>query len=194
MEGKEALTPNSLASLPTVTLTCVCLNRCPQQRRQPLIQHNALRHREPGQGQDQGEHWGPQGPVPHLEGGNDSLASVLEDILIRPARVIVGQLCSQVVVVSKPSDAYGLQEAVLIPPGIPQVCKSHQRHQRRMEAPMPSLPPLAQELGMFVVKSLAPLVEPQPPLPPALFPSLFLPVDVSKQGARAQSTEQGSSK
>lgn len=194
MGEKEALTPNSLTPLPIVTLTCVCLNRCPQQGRQPLVQHNALQHREPGQGQDRGEHWGPQGPVPHLEGGNDPLASVLEDILIRPARVILGQLCSQVVVVSKPSDAYGLQEAVLIPPGIPQVCKSHQRHQRGMEAPMPSLPPLTHELGMSVVKSPAPLVEPQPLLPPALFSSLFLTVDVSKRAAQAQSTEQGSGK
>lgn len=136
----EALTPSSLAPLPTVTLTCVLLNRRPQQCRQPLIQHNALGHREPGQGQDQGEHWRLQGPVPHLEGGNDPLASMLEDILIRPARVILGQLCSQVVVVSKPSDAHSLQEAVLVPPGIPQVCKSHQRHQRGMEVPMPSTP------------------------------------------------------
>lgn len=71
--------------------------------------------------------WG--GSLPHLEGGDDPLASVLEEILIGPGRMLLGQCCGQVVVVPKPGNALSLQEGVLIPPGTPQVCKSHHHHQ-----------------------------------------------------------------
>lgn len=69
------------------------------------------------------------GPTPHLESGDDPLASMLEKVLIRPGGVCFGQRCSQVVVVPKPGDALSLQEGVLIPPGTPQVCKSRRDHQ-----------------------------------------------------------------
>lgn len=139
-KGEQALTPSSLHSpytphgpIAAVTLTCVLRDSSPQQRGQPLVQHDALGHREPGQGRDQGECWGAWGHGPHLEGGDDLLASVLEDVLIGPAGLRLGQLRGQVVVVPKPSDALGLQEAVLIPPGVPQVCKSHQGHQKETQ-------------------------------------------------------------
>lgn len=138
-KGDQALTPSSpspytpLVPTAAVTLTCVLRDSSPQQRRQPLVQHDALGHREPGQGRDQGECWGPWGHIPYLESGDDPLASVLEDVLIGPAGVRLGQLRGQVVVVPKPSDALGLQEAVLIPPGVPQVCKSHRGHQKETQ-------------------------------------------------------------
>lgn len=108
-------------------------------------------------------------PVPHLESGDDLLASVLEEILIGPGRMLLGQCFGQVVVVPKPGDALSLQEGVLVPPGTPQVCKSHHDHQRGMS-------PLGLALPMAGGAHLALWMKPSVPLSPC--PS-FLPRQTS---------------
>lgn len=108
-------------------------------------------------------------PIPHLESGDDPLASVLEEILIRPGWMLLGQCCSQVVVVPKPGDALSLQEGVLVPPGTPQVCKSHHDHQQEMS---PALP---------VAGGAHPALWIEPRVPLSLPPS-FLPRQTSNLG------------
>lgn len=99
------------------------------------------------------------GSQPHLEGGNDPLASVLEEILIGPGWVLLGQGCGHVVVVAEPGDALSLQEGVLIPPGTPQVCKSHHDHQWGMS-------PLGLALPVAGGAHPAPWIQPSVPLSP----------------------------
>lgn len=132
-------------------LTLVLRDLCVQQSRQPLIQNNALGNREAESGPEPCKMLGVPAelgcPIPHLESGDDPLASVLEEILIRPVRMLLGQIFGQMIVVPKPGNALSLQEGVLIPPGTPQVCKSHHDHQWGMSPlglalPMAKMPAL----------------------------------------------------
>lgn len=154
-------------------LTFVLWDGSPQQIWQPLIQHDALGHRGIRSGTEPGRVLGVLaelgGPIPHLEGGDDLLASVLEEVLIRPVGVFLGQLRGQVVVVPKPGNALSLQEAVLIPPGVPQVCKSRRDHQWGML-------PLGLALPLAGGAPPAPWLQPSIPSSPC--PS-FLPRETS---------------
>lgn len=111
----------------------------------------------------------PRGPIPHLESGDDLLASMLEEVLIGPGGVRPGQRRGQVVVVPKPGDALSLQEAVLVPPGAPQVCKSRQDRQWGM-------PPLG--LALPVARGAPPALWLQPSIPLSPRPA-FLPEKTS---------------
>lgn len=69
-------------------------------------------------------HTGGQGAggTAHLVGGNDPLASMLEQLLIPPVRVLLSQPPGTQVVVAKPQQAQGLQEGLPVPAPGPEGC------------------------------------------------------------------------
>lgn len=85
----------------------------------------------------------------HLVGGNDPLASMLEQLLIPPVRVLLCQSLSTQVVVAKPQQAQCLQEGFPVPALSPKGCIHVGKQDRRNNSmsqgsPDPQADPLPQ--------------------------------------------------